>query len=65
MWEYKVTEVEELSTKVLRRVHRFHGPDEAEAYKKGCLVLVSGLPFDVRNRWRSSLRMGSCYPKTY
>lgn len=34
MWEYKVTEIEELSTKVLRRVHRFHGPDEAEVYKK-------------------------------
>lgn len=31
---YKVTEIEELSTKVLRRVHRFHGPDEAEIYKE-------------------------------
>lgn len=30
---YKVTEIEELSTKVLRRVHIFHGPDEAEVYK--------------------------------
>ena len=49
MWIYKVTEIEELSTKVLRRVHRFHGPDEAEIYKKGCLVLVSGLPSDVRS----------------
>lgn len=30
---YKVTEIEELSTKVLRRVHYFHEPDEAYIYK--------------------------------